>query len=317
MTLETISIEHRPSGAKASLLPGLGFNCYQWQVPLDGETCEMLWFDPQLTSGNAKPTRSGIPLLFPFAGRIGGPEISFDGKTYNVADHLDDFGNPIHGFVMKRPWRVIEKTDDRVTAEFQASIDEPSLVAKWPADFRIRVSYQISANSLRTEIEVHNPDTKLLPFGLGTHAYFRSPLGKAGDAKQCVLTIPARYDWQLTDKLVPGTELNVTPLSEKLNAGLTIGDTFLDNLLTDLTFQNRTCTTSLADPLTKRTLTVSFGDEFANCVVFIPPHREAVCIEPYTTAPDAFRLQTMGVDARLRLLAPGSTWQSWIEMKVA
>ena len=60
-------------------------------------------------------------------------------------------------------WRVIEKADDRVTAEFQASIDEPALVAKWPADFRIRVSYQISANSLRTEIEVHNPDTKLLP----------------------------------------------------------------------------------------------------------------------------------------------------------
>jgi len=316
MSLESICITDATSGAKACILPGLGFNCYQWQAKLAGETRELLWFDPELLEGKAKPTRSGIPLLFPFAGRIAGPKISFDGKTYDVSDHLDDFGNPIHGFVMKRPWRVIEKTEDRVVGEFQASVDEPSLLEKWPADFRIRVSYQISAAGLRSEFEVHNPDSKLLPFGLGTHAYFRTPLGSSGDAKRCVLTVPARYDWALTDKLVPGTELVITPLAEQLNQGLTIGDTHLDNLLTDLTFNQRVCTTSLSDPLIKRQLTVTFGDEFANCVVFIPPHREAVCIEPYTTAPDAFRLQTMGVDARLRLLAPGSTWKSWVEMKI-
>jgi aldose 1-epimerase len=269
-----------------------------------------------LLEGNAKPTRSGIPLLFPFAGRIGGPEISFGGKKYEIADHLDDFGNPIHGFVMKRPWRVVEQAESRVTGEFQASVDEPTLLQKWPADFRIRVSYQISANALRSEFEVHNPDDKLLPFGLGTHAYFRVPLAAKGDAKQCVLTVPARYDWALTDKLMPSTEVKITPLAEQLNQGLTIGDTSLDNLLTDLTFENRTCTTSLVDPAADRKLTVCFGDEFANCVVFIPPHREAVCIEPYTTAPDAFRLQTMGVDARLRLLAPGSTWRAWVEMRL-
>jgi aldose 1-epimerase len=316
MSLESICITDAASGSKACILPGLGFNCYQWQAKLAGETRELLWFDPELLEGKAKPTRSGIPLLFPFAGRIAGAKISFDGKTYDVSDHLDDFGNPIHGFVMKRAWRAIEKTEDRVAGEFQASVDEPGLLEKWPADFRIRVSYQISADGLRSEFEVHNPDSKLLPFGLGTHAYFRTPLGSAGDAKRCVLTVPARYDWSLTDKLVPGTELVITPLAEQLNQGLTIGDTFLDNLLTDLTFDKRVCTTSLADPLSKRQLTVTFGDEFANCVVFIPPHREAVCIEPYTTAPDAFRLQTMGVDARLRLLAPGSTWKSWVEMKI-
>ena len=103
MALEAISIEHAASGAKASILPGLGFNCYQWQAKLGGEAHELLWFDPDLLNGTAKPTRSGIPLLFPFAGRIGGAAVTFEGKTYNVADHLDDFGNPIHGFVLKRP----------------------------------------------------------------------------------------------------------------------------------------------------------------------------------------------------------------------
>jgi aldose 1-epimerase len=317
MTLEAISIQHAASGAKASILPGLGFNCFQWQATVDGELRELLWFDPNLLSGTTKPTRSGIPLLFPFSGRITGSAVTFEGKTYDVSDHLDDFGNPIHGFVLKRAWRVVGKSDDRVTGEFQASVDDPSLVAKWPADFRVRVTYQISADTLRSEFEVYNPDTKLLPFGLGTHGYFRVPLGKAGDAKECVLTIPARYNWGLSDKLVPTTELKVTPLSEGLNHGMKLEDKNLDNLLTDLTFENQICTTSVADPTTKRRLTVRFGNEFANCVVFVPPHHEAVCIEPYTTAPDPFRLQTMGVDAHLQLLAPGSIWKSWIEMRIA
>ena len=317
MAFETISIEHAASGAKASLLPGLGFNLYQWQAKLGNEPRELLWFDPELLTGKAKPTRSGIPLLFPFAGRIRGKKISFEGKTYDVADTMDDLGNPIHGFVLSRPWRVVDHSADRVTGEFQASVDDPSLLAKWPADFRIRVSYQISADALRSEIEVHNPDSKLLPFGLGTHAYFRLPLGKASDAKQCVLTIPARYNWGLDENLVPMHELKVTPLTEQLNAGLTLGNTNLDNLLTDLTFDHGICTTSIADPVAKRRLTVSFGDEFANCVVFIPPHREAVCIEPYTSAPDAFRLQTMGLNAHLQLLAPGSTWRASVEMRIA
>ncbi len=317
MFLETVEIEHGPSGAKASLLPGLGFNCYQWRVLFGGEPRELLWSDPELLSGKAKPTRSGIPLLFPFASRIRDTQLSFEGKNYNIADTLDDFGHPIHGFVLKRPWRVVEKTPDRVTGEFQASVDEPSLVAKWPADYRIRVSYQISADTLRSEIEVHNPDTKLLPFTLGTHAYFSMPLGTSGDIGQCVLTVPTRYSWEIDDRLLPTHQLRSTPLTEQLNLGWTIGDTNLDNLFTDLTFSQGMCTTSLSDPVNNRRLIVTFGNEFSNCVIYIPPHRQAICIEPYTSAPDAFRLQTMGVDAGLRLLAPGSIWRSWVEMRAS
>jgi aldose 1-epimerase len=316
MALETISIED-PSGAQARVLPELGFNCYQWQVPINREPRELLWFDPLLLEGKAKPTRSGIPILFPFAGRIRGTQLTFEGHNYDIADTLDDFGNPIHGFVLKRRWRVVEKSSDRVTAEFQPTVDDPAIASKWPADYRLRVSYQISAATLRSDIEVYNPDSKLLPFGFGSHPYFRMPLGNLGDIGQCELTVPARYRWELDDKLLPLHELCATPLTEQLNAGLTIGSTSLDDLLTDLAFEKRVFTAAVSDPRNQRSLSVTFGNEFANCVVFIPPHREALCIEPYTTAPDAFRLQTLGVDARLRLLGPGSTWRAWFEMRLS
>jgi aldose 1-epimerase len=315
MALETISLSH-PSGAKISLLPSLGFNCYQWQVPLLGKPREFLWFDPDLLSGKAKPTRSGIPLLFPFAGRIRDRQLTFEGKTYDIADTLDDFDQPIHGFVLKRPWRVVEQSRERITGEFQASVDDPSLLSKWPADYRIRVSYQLTERALRSDIEVYNPDTKLLPFSLGTHPYFRLPLASEGKINQCILQVPARYHWGLSDRLIPTYSLHSTPLTQQLSAGLTIGETQLDDLLTDLLFEGPTFQASVADPDSQLRLTVEFGKEFANCVIFIPPHREALCIEPYSSAPDAFRLQTMGMDTHLRLLPPGATWKAAVEMRI-
>jgi aldose 1-epimerase len=314
--LETIKIEHSASGTQAHIAPAIGFNCYSFLAAAEGETLELLWHDPELLAGKAKPTRSGIPILFPFAGRILGRKLTFEGRSFELNEPGDQFNNPIHGFVLRRPWRVIEQTPERVVGEFQPSVDEPALVAHWPADYRIRVAYQVADKLLRSEIEIHNPDTKLLPFSFGTHAYFRLPLGK-GQPLQCTLTVPARYEWLLNDLLVPTHLLKETPLVGQLEAGLPLADAHLDTLLTSLKFNDHTFATSITDPVNHRQLAVRFGDEFANCVVFIPPHREAVCIEPYTSAPDAFRLQTIGLDARLKLLAPGGTWKSWVEMQLS
>src|SRR5262249_6751286 len=55
--------------ARAEIWPAGGFNCYRWQIPHDGADYDLLYADPQLFQG-AKPTRSGIPILFPFPNRI-------------------------------------------------------------------------------------------------------------------------------------------------------------------------------------------------------------------------------------------------------
>ena len=65
-----------------------------------------------------------------------------------------------------------------------------------------------------------------------------------------------------------------------------------------------------------RTMTLTFDDQFTACVVYNPPHRQAVCIEPYTTMPDPFALEARGVQANLRLLAPGETFRTRIEIRV-
>ncbi|HEX5447005.1 MAG TPA: hypothetical protein VFW87_24535, partial [Pirellulales bacterium] len=60
----------------------------------------------------------------------------------------------------------------------------------------------------------------------------------------------------------------------------------------------------------------TFDDQFVACVVFNPPHRQAVCVEPYTMIPDPFALLAAGVDPHLRVLAPGGSFRTAIEIRV-
>jgi aldose 1-epimerase len=54
-------------------------------------------------------------------------------------------------------------------------------------------------------------------------------------------------------------------------------------------------------------MTQAFDDFFRACVVFNPPHRQAICIEPYSCIPNAYALAERGIDAGLRVLAPGES----------
>ncbi len=65
------------------------------------------------------------------------------------------------------------------------------------------------------------------------------------------------------------------------------------------------------------TLSVSCSPAFRELVVFVPPHRQAFCIEPYTCTTDAINLQQQGLDAGLLVLPPGEKWSAVVELSVA
>jgi aldose 1-epimerase len=314
MSLETITIADAASGTRAKVLPGLGFNCYGFSVATPGGGhLETLWSAPDFTDGTSKPTRNGIPLLFPFAGRIRGTSFRFGGKEFPL-DEGDEQGNAIHGFVFNRPWRVIEHQPDRVSGQFHASRDDESLLAHWPADFRITATYQVAGNTLACDYLIENPDDKPLPFGFGTHPYFRVPLG-GKSADDCRVTIPVSTVWELAS-LLPTGKHEPSPIAAQLAAGMKVGEMKLDTVLGGITFHDHRAPTSIADPSSGRTIVQTFDDQFTTCVVFNPPHRQAVCIEPYTTVPDPFTLAEQGIDPSLRLLPPGGTFRTRIELRV-
>ncbi|MBI2824394.1 MAG: aldose 1-epimerase [Planctomycetia bacterium] len=311
---ETITLRDATTGATARILPGRGFNCYNFQPLLDGEPVEVLWAAADFVTGQAKASHSGIPVLFPFPGRLRGTSFTFRGRSFPL-EAGDGQGNAIHGFVIDRPWRVVDTTETRVVGEFHASIDAPELLNHWPGDFRIAIAYELVGHALVSDVRIDNPGAGPLPFGFGTHPYFRVPLGPRGTADRCVVTVPAAEYWELAKLLPTGEKLPAVGV-RGLADGLPFAETKLDDVFTTLRYVAGRASATIDDAASRRRLELSFDDAFRECVVYNPPHREAICIEPYTCVPDACALAVRGIETGLRVLEPGEQFATRIDLRV-
>jgi aldose 1-epimerase len=301
-----IELRDSSEGTTATIAVERGFNCFSFRARHRGQPTEVLWSAADFAAGGDRPSGSGIPILFPFPGRARGTRFTYEGRTFEL-EAGDGRGNAIHGFVLNRPWEVIHRTPNQVVGWFQASRVDESLLKLWPADFRLMVTYELRGNALHSEIIVENPGERPLPWGLGTHPYFRVPLARGGDAGVCRVTIPAREYWELVDMLPTGKHLPVAG-GRDLTRGLAFAETRLDDIFTGLTTRDGKCLTSIVDPGSGCTLEVEFDAGFEACVVYNPGHREAICIEPYTCVPGRFgEGDGWPLEEALRILPPGES----------
>ncbi len=295
------------AGTSATILSGRGFNCYSFQAVHGGRPTELLWSEPAFAQGDGRPSRSGIPILFPFPGRARGTRFTYGGRAFEL-EPGDAHGNALHGFVMDRPWEVIHRSANSVVGWFQASRVEPALLERWPADFRLMVTYELEGNTLRSEIVVENPDDRPLPWGLGTHPYFRVPVVPGGDAGACRITVPGREYWELVNMLPTGRRLPAAG-GRDLAGGLPFAEAQLDDVFTGPSIApGGKWTASIHDPAAECKLELSFDAGFEVCVVYTPGHREAICIEPYTCVPGRFgEGDKWPAEGALAVLPPGES----------
>jgi len=314
MSIECISLSDPNSGATARVLAGFGFNCFEFQVPHAGRAIDVLWAADGFEHGGERPSGSGIPLLFPFPGRIAGKTLHWGGREFPLIGD-DGLGNAIHGYVLNRPWRVIEATEKYVVGQFQASIDDPQLLDHWPADFRITVRYELDDLALISVLTIENPDDKPLPCGLGTHPYFRVPLGGT-NPHDVHVRLPVSRRWDLVDMNPTGDCVELADASA-LQAGTAFPEMQFDNVFAGLQFAgDGICRAHVADAGSGLTLQLEFDQTFRECVVYTPPHRQAICIEPYTCVPNAADLESRGIDSGIRVMAPGDSFETRIVMRV-
>jgi aldose 1-epimerase len=311
-----IELRDPVTGATARIHPAVGFNCASFVAVIDGAPVETLWSEPAFAaSGDGKSTRSGIPLLFPFAGRITGGRYTWEGVERTLPSAGLNNGNAIHGFVVDLPWRVLSASATRAEAEFHGSIDAPQTLAEWPSDYRIRVAYELDGNALHCDVRIDNPGAAALPFGFGTHPYFRLPLG--GDsAEACRVTVPALEYWPLVN-LLPTGETQAVDTARNLRDGAPFAGIDVDDVLTSLIASDGEIVSRVLDPGSGIEVTQTWSMAFPHCVVYTAPQRESIAIEPYTTVPDAFRLLEAGIDPDLVVLQPGESWHVRITIAAA
>ena len=62
-------------------------------------------------------------------------------------------------------------------------------------------------------------------------------------------------------------------------------------------------------------LTQDYDSLFTELVVFTPPERNCICLEPYTCVTNALNLTEKALETGLRVLPPGSEIKTWIEIR--
>ena len=293
--------------ARAEIWPAFGFNCLRWQLPrTDGALGDLIYCDPDWER-NPIPTRSGHPILFPFPNRMRAGRFAFEGRDYQLPKNEAGGANAIHGFTPKTPWRVIGQTacadSASVTGEFRLSVDRPDLLAYWPADFAIEVEYTLSFQKLRLDCRIANLGAGRLPFGLGFHPYFACPNAPDARADDMVLSCATEELWVTEAGLTTVVKLPV-PEALDFRTVKAIGDLSLDTLYSMEPHGGKPFAT-LGHRTAPGRLSVFADESFREGLLFTPPHRRAVAIEPYTCATDAPNLTARGIDSGWRTLEPG------------
>ena len=312
----TLELRDSTTGSSARIAPQLGFNCFEFVARVRDWTVKVLDADPAFPTGTLRPSGHGIPILFPFPNRIRDSRFTWAGREYVIPVDVglhDKNGHAIHGFCIDRPWRVIAGGDRFAVGQFQLSVDAPDRRSLWPADFVIEVRYELRGSALRADIRIENPDRVSLPWGLGTHPYFRVPLDEGSQPAHCLIQVPAGSEWVLKDCLPTGDRRHVSP-DKDLREGEYFDVLKLDDVLTDLQPEQGIIDSAIIDEAAGLQVLQRCDPIFREMVVFTPPNRACVCIEPYTCMTDAINLQARGVEAGLRELAPGEHVRLWFEL---
>ncbi|HEV3439487.1 MAG TPA: aldose 1-epimerase [Gemmata sp.] len=308
---------------RAEVWPQWGFNCLRWQI----RQADARWADILFASGdwetNPVPTRSGHPILFPFPGRLRDAKFTFEGNVYQLPFNDSTKQHAIHGFTPRNPWRVIDWNGDEdfafVTGQFNLKKDLPDALSYWPADFNLNVTYRLFRDRLRVDATVENLGPGPLPFGLGYHPYFRLPGVHDPDIGGHVLQANVDQVWETEMNLPTGWRKDV-PGEIDFRYPTPLGSTELDYVFTDV----RSKSTSLGElvEIAKLSHPEAMGQvrfladaAFRELVLFTPPHRQAIAIEPYTCSADAANLANRGIDSGWKVIPRGTEWEAAVEYR--
>ena len=125
--------------------------------------------DPELFV--AKSTSYGLPILFP-PNRIDGGRFVTPTREYQFAINEPARGNSLHGFLHKRPWKLVKAEKGTLQMEYAADA-ETDFYQYYPHIFRAALNYQLSEAGLYQEVCIENQGDEPMPIGLGFHSAFK------------------------------------------------------------------------------------------------------------------------------------------------
>ena len=182
----------------------------------------------------------------------------------------------------------------------------------WPADSGSRCRYQVRGPKLRADIRVVNPSTVPLPWGFGTHPYFKLPLGAKSRPTHCLVMAPTSEEWELVNCLPTGRRL---PISEAKDlARAPFGCPEIRRHPHGTAGRSDVVRVRRHGRIVGKAGDATLGAGLSRGRGLHAAGRNAVCLEPYTCATDAINLQQRGIEAGWHVLEPNAEFRTWIEI---
>jgi aldose 1-epimerase len=298
---------------RAVLVPEAGCQCMSYAVG----GLEVVAGPSNPDQWRAHPFRSGIPILFPWPGRIADGRFAHDGVNLRLPINEPARRNAIHGLVWNCPFRVARRGPYHLTAALE-SCSHAELSRLWPFPFALEIEYEIGGG-LRIRARIHNTGKTAMPFGFGAHPYFRAPLAPSGSRAAMTIELGAAAGrWPLDDRMLPAGAPVALADKFDLRAPRAIGDnTYDDAFRLDPGRDAGAPCARLVDRGLNLALEVRADAAFGEFVVYAPPENAVVALEPYTCAPDAFNLAARGIDSGARELGAGQSFEAGFEIRLA
>jgi len=298
-------------GEQAIIVPQAGFQCFRYRV----SSMDIVAGPDDPAEWREKPFRSGIPLLFPWPGRIADGRFSYRGREVRLPINDPAHNCSIHGLIYDRTFAVVRRGPYYLSGRFDSAADA-DFSRIWPFPFVMELDYEVGGG-LRLGVSVTNTGDGPMPIGFGAHPYFHAPLDPQGSRDAMQIQAEVDRHWHTNDRLLPDGDL--APLAGRfdLRSAVTLGKSSYDDpFRLDRGRGERAA--RLIDPmLEKMALELRAAPAYRELVVYAPPDRNVVALEPYTCAPDAFNLAAKGIDAGMIELAPGARFEASFEIRLS
>jgi galactose mutarotase-like enzyme len=251
----------------------------------------------------------GIPLLYPWANRVGGKRFTTADREVDLTSpdlplSFDDGGLPIHGLLAGADgWSVESHRSTDAGGVLEAGFDfgaDTRLLRAFPFPHRLSLRATLSGATLTIVTTVHADQGVTVPVAFGFHPYLTLPDVERGDWR---VEVPVTEHLDVDDQMLPTGARTATTIASGPLGSRTFDDGFL--------------APTHGEPFVLtgggRRIELRIGEGYPFAQVFAPADDDVVAYEPMTAPTDA--LVAGGRD--LPLVEPGESYSASFSVTVA
>ncbi len=300
--LATITLAS-PEGLEATFVPAAGM--VGSSLRDRGE--ELLGQRGGLSAWREKSSTFGIPLLYPWANRLGSGEYEAAGRSVRIPPeaplvHRDGNGLPIHGLLFAAPdWEVVRSGPEPGGAGLTARLDwaaDPRRLELFPFPHSLGISARLVGLRLEVATTVLAGDDGPVPVAFGWHPYLAPP---GAPRSEWEIDFPPTKSLVADDRQVPTGAVGDAPVESGSLGGRTFDDGYAG------VKPGMAC--SVSDGVRRIAVEMTGGYPFAQ--LYAPADLDLICFEPMTAPTNA-----LASGDGLRVVEPGESFTATFTIAV-